>query len=203
MLFWQWINQSFNAIVNYTNRSGDAPITVKWVLPAGAPLVPRCRCLIWLARVCLLGLFLCVCVCSQLGTAYVSATTGAVATALGLNALTKVSTHLASFPDRTQMSRPQPYGCVNMQRRPLCHWGGGGCVINRVVHSYQHSVQRWFFVRLEEPTSAVSARGSSGLHFSEPFYLFHSSSLMSSLNSFAAHLTPDWTICSICRRSCC
>lgn len=33
-------------------------------------------------------------VCSQLGTAYVSATTGAVATALGLNALTKVSVHL-------------------------------------------------------------------------------------------------------------
>lgn len=31
---------------------------------------------------------------SQLGTAYVSATTGAVATALGLNALTKVSVHL-------------------------------------------------------------------------------------------------------------
>ena len=48
MVFWQWINQSFNALVNYTNRNANSPVTT-----------------------------------TQLVSAYVSATTAAMFTAIG------------------------------------------------------------------------------------------------------------------------
>ncbi|KAJ6669124.1 hypothetical protein lerEdw1_007933, partial [Lerista edwardsae] len=55
VVFWQWVNQSFNAIVNYTNRNAANPISLK-----------------------------------QIGVAYVTATSTALATAVGLNLYTKV-----------------------------------------------------------------------------------------------------------------
>uniref|UniRef100_A0A8C4XZD9 Sideroflexin 2 n=1 Tax=Gopherus evgoodei TaxID=1825980 RepID=A0A8C4XZD9_9SAUR len=55
VVFWQWVNQSFNALVNYTNRNAACPISL-----------------------------------TQIGVAYVTATSTALATAVGLNLYTKV-----------------------------------------------------------------------------------------------------------------
>ncbi|KAM9197667.1 sideroflexin-2 isoform 1-T1 [Dugong dugon] len=54
VVFWQWVNQSFNALVNYTNRNAASPTSVR-----------------------------------QMALSYFTATTTAVATAVGMNLLAK------------------------------------------------------------------------------------------------------------------
>ncbi|XP_076481093.1 sideroflexin 2 isoform X3 [Bombus vancouverensis nearcticus] len=64
VVFWQWVNQSFNAFVNYTNRNANSPTTV-----------------------------------SQLGLAYVSATSAAMITAIGFKSFwaKRASTLMARY----------------------------------------------------------------------------------------------------------
>ncbi|XP_048584860.1 sideroflexin-2 isoform X2 [Nematostella vectensis] len=87
VVFWQWVNQSFNALVNYTNRNAKSEITNK-----------------------------------QIGIAYASATTSAVAVSVGFNHLVKTAPPL--------LARYVPFvavaaaNCVNiplMRQRELAH----------------------------------------------------------------------------------
>lgn len=84
VIFWQWTNQSFNALVNYTNRSGSSPISNKY----GENNLLTISLYYFYTFVHLsdnrFSLH-----CSQLLTSYCLATGGALATALTLNKLCK------------------------------------------------------------------------------------------------------------------
>ena len=73
VVFWQWVNQSFNALVNYTNRLACPDCLVCRLTPllrprSGDSPIPL----------------------ATLGSSYCAATGAALGTALGLNAVTKV-----------------------------------------------------------------------------------------------------------------
>uniref|UniRef100_A0A1I7Y406 Sidoreflexin n=1 Tax=Steinernema glaseri TaxID=37863 RepID=A0A1I7Y406_9BILA len=80
VFFWHWLNQSFNANVNYANRSGENPITLKELGCAYVGATTGALAVAFgLNQV--VGKFPPL----ELGCAYVGATTGALAVAFGLN----------------------------------------------------------------------------------------------------------------------
>uniref|UniRef100_A0A8C8ZGJ1 Sidoreflexin n=1 Tax=Prolemur simus TaxID=1328070 RepID=A0A8C8ZGJ1_PROSS len=102
VIFWQWVNQSFNALVNYTNRNAAFPTSVR-----------------------------------QMALSYFTATTTAVATAVGMNMLTKRAPPLVGR--WVPFAAVAAANCVNipmMRQQELIH---GICVKDRNHNEIGHS----------------------------------------------------------------
>lgn len=123
VVFWQWFNQTFNATVNYTNRSGSTPISVAYVMRQSLiSLLWKIITPPYLFLSVVLYLFICLFIasfliavsihCRQLGTSYVLATGGALSTALSLNYAFKVNSEVYVFIGMIG------YGIKNNDRRP-------------------------------------------------------------------------------------
>ncbi|XP_044518481.1 sideroflexin-2 [Gracilinanus agilis] len=102
VVFWQWVNQSFNALVNYTNRNAASPISVR-----------------------------------QMVVSYFTATTTALATALGLNMYAKKAPPLVAR--WVPFAAVAAANCVNipmMRQQELIH---GISVTDRNSQELGHS----------------------------------------------------------------
>ncbi|XP_077801511.1 sideroflexin-2 isoform X1 [Macaca mulatta] len=102
VIFWQWVNQSFNALVNYTNRNAASPISVR-----------------------------------QMTLSYFTATTTAVATAVGMNMLTKKAPPLVGR--WVPFAAVAAANCVNIPMMRQQELIQGICVKDRNENEIGHS----------------------------------------------------------------
>ncbi|XP_011812765.1 PREDICTED: sideroflexin-2 isoform X1 [Colobus angolensis palliatus] len=102
VIFWQWVNQSFNALVNYTNRNAASPVSVR-----------------------------------QMTLSYFTATTTAVATAVGMNMLTKKAPPLVGR--WVPFAAVAAANCVNIPMMRQQELIQGICVKDRNENEIGHS----------------------------------------------------------------
>nr|XP_054292784.1 sideroflexin-2 isoform X1 [Pongo pygmaeus] len=102
VIFWQWVNQSFNALVNYTNRNAASPTSVR-----------------------------------QMALSYFTATTTAVATAVGMNMLTKKAPPLVGR--WVPFAAVAAANCVNIPMMRQQELIQGICVKDRNENEIGHS----------------------------------------------------------------
>ncbi|XP_057362241.1 sideroflexin-2 isoform X2 [Manis pentadactyla] len=102
VIFWQWVNQSFNALVNYTNRNAASPTSVR-----------------------------------QMAVSYITATTTAVATAVGMNMLTKKAPPLVGR--WVPFAAVAAANCVNIPMMRQQELIQGICVKDRNHNEIGHS----------------------------------------------------------------
>nr|XP_035124834.1 sideroflexin-2 isoform X2 [Callithrix jacchus] len=102
VIFWQWVNQSFNALVNYTNRNAASPTSVR-----------------------------------QMALSYFTATTTAVATAVGMNMLTKRAPPLVGR--WVPFAAVAAANCVNIPMMRQQELIQGICVKDRNQNEIGHS----------------------------------------------------------------
>ncbi|XP_037062245.1 sideroflexin-2 isoform X1 [Peromyscus leucopus] len=128
VIFWQWVNQSFNALVNYTNRNAASPTSVSPGLASATvdPTPEPAHFSTWRFSSS-----------RQMAISYCTATTTAVATAVGMNMWTKRAPPLVGR--WVPFAAVAAANCVNIPMMRQQELIEGICVKDRDQNELGHS----------------------------------------------------------------